>query len=134
MSERHGMREAPALRSQSRWHLRRPGRAKGGTNEHANRERICIAVPPRRTTKSTEIEDDLGGTVGRKLVPPRLASDDGSRKGTRGKEIHEIYPVKFGGDPTDPANKIALDPGFHRRYASPWWRTVQKNLEKDRVP
>lgn len=40
----------------------------------------------------------------------------------RGKQIHEIHPVKFGGSPTDPANKIALTPQEHYRLNSFWMR------------
>jgi RHS repeat-associated protein len=37
-----------------------------------------------------------------------------------GKHIHEIQPVKFGGDPIDPANKIPLTPAEHYPVSS-WW-------------
>lgn len=30
-----------------------------------------------------------------------------------GQHIHEIHPVKFGGSPTDPVNKIPLAPSVH---------------------
>jgi toxin YxiD len=29
------------------------------------------------------------------------------------RQVHEIHPVKFGGDPVDPANKIILSPQDH---------------------
>jgi hypothetical protein len=45
-----------------------------------------------------------------------------------GKQIHEIQPVKYGGSPTDPANKIALDPSVHRQFNA-WWYRLQKSLE-----
>jgi hypothetical protein len=45
-----------------------------------------------------------------------------------GKQIHEIHPVKFGGSPTDPANKIALDPPFHRQLNA-WWYRLQRSVE-----
>jgi hypothetical protein len=38
----------------------------------------------------------------------------------RGKQIHEVHPVKFGGHPTDPANKIALSPTEHQAYTRFW--------------
>lgn len=40
----------------------------------------------------------------------------------RGKQIHEIHPIKFGGSPTDPANKIALTPQEHYRFNAFWMR------------
>jgi hypothetical protein len=46
-----------------------------------------------------------------------------------GKEIHEIHPVKFGGSPTDPANKIALTPGEHTS-ATTWWARLKRDIPK----
>lgn len=47
----------------------------------------------------------------------------------RGKpvDVHEIKPVKFGGSPTDPANKIIIDRGTHRQKLTPWWNKLQKD-------
>lgn len=39
----------------------------------------------------------------------------------KGLEIHEIHPVKYGGSPTDPANKIAIPRDLHRKEVTPWW-------------
>ncbi|MGY4751930.1 hypothetical protein ACVNHC_18895 [Pannonibacter sp. Q-1] len=47
-----------------------------------------------------------------------------------GYEIHEIVPVKFGGSPTDPANKIYLPMGTHRKDVTPWWNRLQRDLER----
>lgn len=44
-------------------------------------------------------------------------------------QIHEIQPVKFGGSPTDPANKIALTPAEHAEYTT-YWNNVQRYKEK----
>jgi RHS repeat-associated protein len=44
-----------------------------------------------------------------------------------GKEIHEIHPVKFGGSPTDPANKIALTPQEHAEVTT-WWNRLMRWL------
>lgn len=49
--------------------------------------------------------------------------------GYAGKEIHEIHPVKFGGNPTDPANKIALRPAQHAS-ATTWWARLKRDLPK----
>jgi hypothetical protein len=49
-----------------------------------------------------------------------------------GKHIHEIHPIKFGGSPTDPANKIALSPEDH--YAiNAWWGRLQRNVQTGKV-
>jgi hypothetical protein len=44
-----------------------------------------------------------------------------------GKQIHEIQPIKFGGSPTDPTNKIALTPAQHAA-ATTWWNRLLRNL------
>ena len=44
-------------------------------------------------------------------------------------EIHEIHTVKFGGHPTDPANKIVLPVGQHRQLNG-WWSRKQWSLER----
>jgi RHS repeat-associated protein len=38
----------------------------------------------------------------------------------KGLQIHEINPVKFGGSPTDLANKIFLTPSQHAQYTNFW--------------
>jgi len=45
-----------------------------------------------------------------------------------GMQIHEIQPVKFGGSPTDPANKIPLSPADHAPATS-WWNQLMRDLE-----
>jgi len=52
----------------------------------------------------------------------------GENRALDGLRIHEIQPVKFGGSPTDPANKIALPPSVHSQYTN-WWNQLQKKLE-----
>jgi filamentous hemagglutinin len=47
-----------------------------------------------------------------------------------GKEIHEIKPVKAGGDPTDLRNKIALPRGLHRKKVTPWWNKIFRSLQE----
>lgn len=47
----------------------------------------------------------------------------------KGWDIHEIHPVKFGGSPTDLANKIALPPAIHDQY-SRWWGKLQRMIER----
>jgi hypothetical protein len=45
-----------------------------------------------------------------------------------GQKIHEIQPVKFGGSPTDLANKIPLSAPDHAKYTV-WWRGLQRDVE-----
>ncbi len=45
-----------------------------------------------------------------------------------GKQIHEIQPVKFGGSPTDPANKLALSPQDYAA-ATTWWNQLMRQLQ-----
>ena len=45
-----------------------------------------------------------------------------------GQHIHEIHPVKFGGSPTDPANKIPLAPEVHSRFTT-WLNRLQRVLQ-----
>lgn len=47
----------------------------------------------------------------------------------KGKQIHEIKPIKFGGSPTDPANKILLTPAEHSRYTT-FWNRMMRELNK----
>ncbi|GAB4191302.1 MAG: hypothetical protein Fur006_34290 [Coleofasciculaceae cyanobacterium] len=44
-----------------------------------------------------------------------------------GKQIHEIKPVKFGGSPTDPSNKIALSLQEHAKLTT-WWNRLLREL------
>ena len=46
-----------------------------------------------------------------------------------GKEIYEIQPVKFGGSPTDPTNKISLPANIHRQDVTPWWNRYRTSLQ-----
>jgi len=45
-----------------------------------------------------------------------------------GKHIHEIKPVKFGGDPVNPSNKLPLNPKEHQQYTN-WWNRLLKKLQ-----
>ena len=46
-----------------------------------------------------------------------------------GREIHEIQPVKFGGSPTDPANKIVLTPEEHS-VVTTWWARLYRSFPR----
>jgi hypothetical protein len=47
-----------------------------------------------------------------------------------GQQIHEVKPVKWGGSPTDTANKIALPPSEHYKLTG-WWKTFQAAIENN---
>jgi hypothetical protein len=47
----------------------------------------------------------------------------------QGNEIHEIHTVKFGGSPTDKANKLVLSKKDHRAVTD-WWERRQRDLER----
>jgi len=42
--------------------------------------------------------------------------------------MKSIQPVKFGGNPTDLANKVILDRNFHRQEVTPWWNQLLSDL------
>lgn len=50
----------------------------------------------------------------------------------KGKEIHEIHPVKFGGSPTSKKNKIALSKKEHQKYTNYWNKVLRKIKNKKR--
>ncbi|AIO38835.1 adhesin HecA family domain protein [Burkholderia cenocepacia] len=37
-------------------------------------------------------------------------------------------PVKFGGSPTDPGNKVVLPQDLHRQQVTPWWNRLMKDI------
>ncbi|NMR25099.1 hypothetical protein HH219_05985 [Pseudoalteromonas sp. NEC-BIFX-2020_015] len=43
-------------------------------------------------------------------------------------DVHEVQPVKFGGSPTDAANKVILDRTLHRQQVTPFWNKLQKDV------
>jgi hypothetical protein len=45
----------------------------------------------------------------------------------KGQHVHEVHPVKFGGSPTDLANKIALAPSAHAAVTN-WWNQLQRSI------
>jgi hypothetical protein len=46
----------------------------------------------------------------------------------QGQQIHEVKPVKFGGSPTDPANKVPLPPSEHAKLTT-WWNRFLRTIE-----
>lgn len=43
-------------------------------------------------------------------------------------DVHEVQPVKFGGSPTDPANKVVIPRDVHRQEVTPWWNQLMRNI------
>jgi len=43
-------------------------------------------------------------------------------------DVHEIQPVKFGGSPTDAANKVVLPRDLHRQAVTPWWNRLMRDI------
>ncbi|RUV32837.1 hypothetical protein EOB49_32730 [Mesorhizobium sp. M7A.F.Ca.MR.148.00.0.0] len=43
-------------------------------------------------------------------------------------DVHEIKPVKFGGSPTDAANKVILPREVHQQQVTPWWNKLLKEI------
>jgi hypothetical protein len=79
---------------------------------------------PFRLTRGAEYEE---GRAAANKANKKTHDSDPMRY--RGKHIHEIHPVKFGGDPVDQANKIALTPEQHYLVNS-WWYRIQRELER----
>lgn len=50
----------------------------------------------------------------------------------KGMQIHEIHPVKFGGDPTNSLNKAVLTPEQHRLYNTFWFK-LQNSIKKNNL-
>lgn len=46
-------------------------------------------------------------------------------------EIHEVEPVKFGGSPTDLANKVGIQGKAHRKYVTPWWNRIRDAVKEE---
>ncbi|MCL2137594.1 MAG: hypothetical protein FWH40_08810 [Coriobacteriia bacterium] len=42
----------------------------------------------------------------------------------KGLDIHEVQPVRFGGSPTDPENKILVSRAEHVKLTN-WWNDLQ---------
>jgi len=53
----------------------------------------------------------------------------GFRLGQANYDVHEIVPVKFGGSPTDLANKVGLPRPYHRQVSA-WFTRLQRLLEE----
>jgi hypothetical protein len=43
-------------------------------------------------------------------------------------DVHEIQPIKFGGSPTDLANKVVLPRAAHQQQVTPWWNQLMRDI------
>ena len=88
------------------------------TDETWSRYPVAGEVPkpegPFRMVEGPEYQDAL------KAKNSANAAINKANPSLKGMHIHEIQPVKFGGSPTDPANKITLQPEVHQEYTSFW--------------
>jgi hypothetical protein len=67
--------------------------------------------------------------VGNDYIKARKEANRANRPfRVKGKEVHEIKPVKFGGNPTDPNNKEILSKPDHILVTN-WWRMIQRLIE-----
>jgi len=44
-------------------------------------------------------------------------------------DIHEITPVKFGGNSTNINNKLFLERSFHQSQLSPFWNKIMNGIQ-----
>jgi len=44
-------------------------------------------------------------------------------------DVHEVQPVKFGGSPTDPENKVVIPRDLHRQQVTPWWNRLMRDIK-----
>ncbi|MBS1910958.1 MAG: hypothetical protein JST22_03135 [Bacteroidetes bacterium] len=71
---------------------------------------------------------------GEEYATARKAANAANRKihrdnpSMKGLEIHEIHPVKFGGDPVGPSNKMPLTRAEHTVVTN-WWNLLQRNIQ-----
>ena len=76
-------------------------------------------------------EGPVNPIFGQTYARARQAANNANRayrranaKATDGKQIHEIKPVKMGGSPDDPANKVPVDPATHTQLNTFWQRVL----------
>lgn len=73
----------------------------------------------------------LNGTkysTARALANKTNAKIHRARPELKGKEIHEIHPIKFNGSPTNPSNKVYLTLPEHRLFSA-FWSRLQNSIE-----
>jgi hypothetical protein len=72
---------------------------------------------------------------GQEYFKARTAANNANAKihrsdpSSKGKEIHEKDPVKFGGSPTNPANKVQLTPKAHKEITT-WFNQLLREINQ----
>jgi filamentous hemagglutinin len=86
------------------------------------------AGAPRPTGPINLIEGEalVAARAAAKKINGKLSR--GFKLGPAGVDIHEIVPLKFGGSPTDLANKVGLHESVHSRVTT-WFGRLQRLLE-----
>ncbi|WP_299146763.1 hypothetical protein [uncultured Tateyamaria sp.] len=87
----------------------------------------AIPQPPKNTTFRLIEGDEYAAALKAKNAANRKYRRENNIP--NGYEVHEIVPVKYGGSPTDPANKYVLSADYHRKVVSPWWAKLKGSLE-----
>jgi hypothetical protein len=84
-----------------------------------------------RPTRTRLLPQGVEYELGRELANRENASLQGGIRRRRlfatAHEIHEIQPVKFGGNPVYVGNKIALPPAVHAQLTSFWRRILESS-------
>ena len=70
--------------------------------------------PPFRLVEGEEYDNN------RKLANAANAKLHNEDPSLDGLQVHEVKPVKFGGSPDEPGNKIFLTPEEHQEYTRFW--------------
>jgi len=87
-----------------------------------------ISGVPRPTGPARLLQGEEYLTARSQADAANSASRSGNPSAYAGKQIHEILPVKFGGDPVGIANKVAITPAEHYRLNTYFLR-LQRYLE-----
>jgi hypothetical protein len=76
-------------------------------------------------------EGSVNPISGREYEQARQAANNANRairrsdpEAVKGRQIHEIKPVKMGGSPVDPSNKVSVDPSTHTQLNTFWQRIL----------
>jgi len=85
----------------------------------------CCLTPFFPFTLLEGAEYDAARTAADQANRALHAADDS----LAGWQLHEIQPVKFGGSPTDIANKMPLPAGAHGEVTN-WWNALLRNLTR----
>ena len=88
-------------------------------------EEVPTATGPMRVVEGEEYR------INRKLANRSNEKSHRDDPSLEGKHIHEIKPVKLGGSPTDPANKLAVSVDLHMRL-NKWWAKLLKEITDTR--